>query len=159
MKFRKWVQQILCFSIVKSEITYLGTKTFLCMGCKLFLRLLSGTGFEYLVEMKWIWGINEMPWPKGTARPETKGKTWDKCKVSILCCSWNPMTNLELKFKEDIEKLQNEFTGRWALWWKMQITVVYLRADLRRFVRASPSPVILKSRLDFFSPDVIFSYR
>lgn len=33
-----------------------------------------------------------------------------KRRVSILCCNWNPMMNLELKFKEDIEKLK--FTGR-----------------------------------------------
>lgn len=33
-----------------------------------------------------------------------------KHRVSILCCNWKHMTNLELKFKEDIEKLK--FTGR-----------------------------------------------
>lgn len=38
-------------------------------------------------------------------------------------------------------------------------SVVYLRADLRRSVRASSSLVILKSRLDFFFLDDIFSYR
>lgn len=75
MKFRKGVQQILCFSTARSEITHRGTKGCLCMALKLCVgKIGSGPGLEFLVAMERTWSINEMSWPKGIARAEAKDK-------------------------------------------------------------------------------------
>jgi len=71
MKFRKGVQQILCFSMARPEITRLGTKVFLCMGLQASFQKHS------FWDRLWVFGGNETNMScQWNAMAKRYSKTW-----------------------------------------------------------------------------------